>query len=442
MTRYRELNNRTESFGSYFNTINGPDVPVETQGRLDGLRIQTEDVVGNRAGANPFMSLQRFVKYPHLNGDLYAWWAPDAWLRSFEDYPVQYRPEAPDPRDYVPAISWFTLQNLAWEILAKTNPSAPKVSIPTVLGELKDLPDLVRGSGLSHLARSFKGTKGNLPRYMNNVLAGVRKHASRVSSNGLLGYTEQIAQQHLSWRWGVKPMIQDAIKLMEFRRSMNDRLMELQRLASGRTLRKRCALSAATTTTSESYVYVHTQGAGIDGYTHVSSTYNMWGSAEWKTLPDSPIHDLPLGRWRDEDNKVLKPLISQFRKRALQLNYGLTDHEALATAWQLMPWSWLYDWFGGVGNIIQATNNSVGCTWGRICVMRHSRSERKVRMVPESSLASWCTISGQYVLLGELKERYPTYPSLPFPVPELPIITGGRISILASLAAIGAARRP
>jgi hypothetical protein len=165
---------------------------------------------------------------------------------------------------------------------------------------------------------------------------------------------------------------------------------------------------------------LHSGGATIRGAVDVTYDKELWGTAQWKLLPDSQLPSLGFA-----------PL----KNLAGRLATGLTSHEALATAWELTPWSWLADWFGNVGDVIAATNNSVGLTWSKIALMRRSFSRFSVKVNPALS-DSWPKIDSDWVVDWTRKERYPAFPVIPFPTPTLPVLTGKHLSILASLAVL------
>jgi hypothetical protein len=146
----------------------------------------------------------------------------------------------------------------------------------------------------------------------------------------------------------------------------------------------------------------------------------LWGTAQWKIADGSQLPFLGAG---------------ELDKLSRHLALGLTSHEALATAWELTPWSWLTDWFSNIGDVIAATNNSVGLTWSKICVMRRMTCVTDAK-VDRSLSTPWVTLDSDFVIEYERKERYPCTPVLPFPFPTLPIIDSGKLSILASLAAL------
>lgn len=266
------------------------------------------------------------------------------------------------------------------------NPSIPHVSMPQFIGEMKDLPGLVKGYGDSLLKSAASG--------------------------------------YLSWRWCLRPLIGDITKMMHFTDAVNQRLAELRHLRDGKALKRRVQLGVTEMNNAESNVILHSEGSILNGSRRETFTAKVWGSAEWVLDPNSYIPKL--------DSQGLEGL-------ARRLALGLTSHEALATAWELTPWSWFVDWFGNVGDMIAATNNSIPCTFRRLCLMRHSVGVNTVKFNPATS-SSWPIINGWYSVNFVRKERHPVFPVLPVPVPRLPIIDNGKWSILAALATLRAMR--
>lgn len=347
---------------------------------LMGERDSCQSEYGKRDAANALSIYHQTNRYPLLYGQRIV---SGVLTREFVGFPIGNNAvTAADPRTTFGTPSVAQLSSDAWEILAKTNPSSSHVNVPAALGELKDLPSLVKGWGDSLLRAAAKG--------------------------------------NLSWRWCVKPMIGDVRKLANFTKAANQRLKQLERLKHGKRIRKRCNLSAQTVASGPTRSLIHSEGATIYAFARNVSEYQKWGSAEWKILPDSVLPQLS-----DVD-------LDRFNKRVA---LGLTTHGALEAAWELTPWSWFIDWFSNVGDMLAATNNSVGCTWGRICVMRTSYSRTTFDLDPVGTDV-WPTYQGWYDLRFQRKERWPTYPIVPFPLPTLPIFDGGKLSILLSLAAL------
>lgn len=336
---------------------------------------------GNREGANALSIYHITTELPFLNGQRYS--GSGVLEREFIGFPIGNGGSAlTDPRTVFGTPSIAELNNDAWEILSKTNPSRPHVNVPQALAELKDIPKLVKGWGDGLLSAAAKG--------------------------------------NLSWRWAVKPMISDVQKLANFVRAANKRLAQLRKLRDGKTIRTRCNLGTQIVSSGPTRILIHSEGAALYAQRRIVSHFNKWGSAEWKLLPDSNLPNLS-----DAD-------LDRFNKRVA---LGITAHGVLETAWELVPWSWFIDWFSNVGDMLAATNNTVGCTWGRICVMRTSETRTTYDFDPVGS-DTWPVFSGWYNCRFQRKERWPTYPIVPVPLPSLPILDGGKLSILLSLAAL------
>lgn len=374
MPRHREQDLRVQECGTYTSPI-GPT--TFTRCATNGLRRVSDDTIGAWPLPTDLSLMESFQYYPVLNcvGNNRTW----------VECPVGYQPAVPDPRTQFPALTALDRNNWAWKILAETNPSVPHVSVPTMVGELKDLPGLVKGYG-----------------------------------DGLL---KAVANGYLSYRWAVKPMISDLRKLFNFVKAVDDRTTMLMKLRAGETLRRRVSLGTTLVHANPQVnLIVHSEGCTVRGTFQAHYFQKSWGSAQWKLLPNSELPSLGYG-----------PL----REQARNLTFGFKDREALAVAWELTPWSWLADWFGNTGDLIAATNNSVGCTWHNVCYMRTSQAILTCTLNPQSS--DGFAITGlknrNYILNMTRKERYVCVPALPVPFPSLPILTGGQWSILAALAA-------
>lgn len=346
-----------------------------------GMIKYCDDHIGNWEVCNP-LSITEWTKVsPCLNGTLKN--TQGAVLRKFTSYPLAYWTNAiPDPRTKFSQPSTADLNNYAWEILAKTNVSQAYVNVLQQVGELKDLPDLVRGWGNSLLESAAKGV--------------------------------------ISWRWCLKPMAGDVTKLLNFVGACNKRFEELRRLRDGKVIRKRVMLGSDQKADTPSRVLLHSEGASVYGTRTNVYTRKVWGTANWKVGADSDIPDM-------DDRELLA------KTRRLML--GLNTHGALEAAWELVPWSWLVDWFSNCGTMLAATNNSVGCTWHRLSLMQTSTTEVRFEVLP-TDYPSWVTVDGTWDWKCVRKERYPVFPVVPFPLPSLPVLSLGKVSILASLAVL------
>lgn len=369
-----------------------------------GLLRTCEDTIGNRQGVNNLSIMVRIREYPVLDGSFGG--------RTWVSHPMAYRPGPPDPRSFFGALNLAQLNGYAWRILAETNPSAPHVNVPQMVCELKDLPSLFKDM-FGNLVKGLR--RGNTLKQSLERMARLPKDASAIRTA-----VSRLASSYLVGRWVAAPMIRDIMSLFGFVKAVDDRIIMLMRLRDGKTLRRRTSLGTAHVVSNvQNNLLLHSESTTQRADRHELHVHRMWGTATWKLLPDSTLPHLGYG-----------PL----QGLAQRIASGTTVRDQLATAWELTPWSWLVDWFSNVGDVIAATNNSVGCTWGDICLMRHSKSVAIYKRRTDTSSAG-PTVVGWYEESMERKERWIVFPVIPVPLPELPILTNGQWSILAALAA-------
>lgn len=391
-SRSRDL--RTSVAGVY--TPPSPQAPV-LGSALVGIRQDCLDTLYNFHEVNPFDCYTREEVYPVLNGHQLLGSGP-AINRRISNFPVGYRPGALDPRTVYPQLLATEISDFAWKTMALTNPNAPHVAVPSFVGELKDLFELIRGTGASLI--------------------------------------RQAAQGYLAWRWFLKPLWSDLQKMLRFQASVNRYAEMLHNLQSGNEIRKRVNLRSRSTIGSTSNVTIHSQGPFISGKTRVESSERVWGTATWKIAPSTKLPRLAKIKTREFLDSSRQRGWETNERFLIALASGTADltHDALATAWELCPWSWLIDWCTSYGDIIAATRNAIPVTWSNVAIMRTTTSKRVFFDIGTDSSWHVLTRTGNYFESGTRKERYRPL-LLPFSLPcFLPLIQEGHWQILASLA--------
>jgi hypothetical protein len=384
--RTRNRTNTTLASGEYWVTSGNVHTPHSV---TYGLTERCEDVIGNFPEPNPLKIRQLRTFIPVIDG-FTPGIGSNPPLRGYTNCPLGSGVVVvpPDVEATYPAPNGLAQSNLAWKILAESNPSAPLVSLPTFLGELKDLKTL---------PLRVKDWGGSLLR--------------------------KVALGHLTWRWAIKPMLSDLSKLFAFMGRVDQRFGEIVALSRGRPLRKRVLLGQSENTVVTNNVLRHSENFLVRYRRTRTNSIKEWGTSQWKISSDTVI-----------PKTLSKGDLAKMRERAYQTTYGITSYEALATAWELCPWSWFMDWFVPFGDMIAACNNTLGLNWSRVCYMRTCTSKCTYELT--TTLLPTYTISGVPWESAVTKERFVVSPALGVSPSFLPLLDARKWSILGSLAAL------
>lgn len=260
---------------------------------------------------------------------------------------------------------------------ADTNPSRPEVSLPIALGELKDLPSMLRRKGVDH-------------------------RQGRSSSSA----TEY------NFGWG--PLLDDARKLFDFTGHVDKRLKELESLHESGLRRKRTTFNMSfagqTASTSFQTAYSHS----IGGYTTWVQRSKQWGSVKW--IPSVPF----TGTNGDLAQQA----------RLLIHGWDGSSGSIASTIWNLLPWSWAIDYFLNLGDYLDSQRNGAGAIAQLGCVMQHSRVEQQ-QVITSAATFPGAVVAkpGRYVF--ETKSRVLATAGLSTVVPFL---SGRQLVTLSSIA--------
>jgi hypothetical protein len=267
---------------------------------------------------------------------------------------------------------------------ARTNPSRPVVTPLTLIQDLVDIPRQLKDVG--RLLK--KGTKGlNL---------------------------KEISNQNLGIQFGWLPLIDDAKNLLDLQLHIAKRSMEIDRLYQKSGLKRRIQLSEnSIEATQTNLTLVGDSASGsvfADAIRHQVTT--KWGTVRW--VPTA----LPPGVTESDIRSI---------RSVRRIVSGLTPDGLLKGAWDVIPWTWLTDWFVDVGSYMGAHSNFVPATASHCCVMRKTETATYIKPLPSTS--AWVSFEpcSCYVTT---KER--NVVSAPFAV-SIPFVGIRRLSILSSL---------
>lgn len=120
----------------------------------------------------------------------------------------------------------------------------------------------------------------------------------------------------------------------------------------------------------------------------------------------------------------------EMAEQARILVLGLSPQMIIQHAWDLLPWSWLADWFSNFGDFLSLQNNTVASRSKEACVTYHTTSF--LMLEEESNSTSGLTFQPYFSSLTTW-QRHVTG-ALLFPSFNLPVLTGRQTLILASIA--------
>lgn len=278
---------------------------------------------------------------------------------------------------------------LASELLNRTNPFRDEVQSLEYVTELPSYGILAQ--------KEFKKRLDNL------VGSDLYKRFS-----GL----KKLAKADLLYHFGILPLISDIEKLLEFQKRVERRKLELDRLVT-RGLKRTVDLWSGSNVAISTGVNFHSSPP-IKGTITKTTTETIRGHVRWyasQTLPSGGNE------------------LREMAKEAI-LGYRLDP----ATLYELLPWSWLIDYFLNLGSLIGGTRNMTQCHHSIPTLMTHTRTEASSsnHSEPEGSGGSIISLTPIH-LIKEEKTRLPASSTL---AARKTILTDGQTSILGSLAVL------
>lgn len=276
---------------------------------------------------------------------------------------------------------------LAVMAMANMNPNKPNVDLPVSIAELRELPSLIRDAGL------------------------VALNASRGGSA-----VKKVAKANLMAAFGIVPLISDLRTLLNYVIAVDNREKYLRELArsGGRHLRRKLK-SEAWTASSQAIAF----SSWMDIYVtpsefklSVAATRTYWFTARARLLNPPSERDIHALAFRAVTGTQVDP------------------STVIAAAWELLPWSWLIDWFSTTGSIIAALRNGITWKYQDLCVMHETVYKTK---------GSFPVLSAHTIVSPQAPEGVATvlYRALPtvtiYPEFRTPYLTWKQWGILGSL---------
>lgn len=387
------------SSGIYHRSTTTPD-PITRNNQS----TTCDDVVGGFGLDNAFLLDRDRISGGFLNGTVNAGFLGDL---TWSSVPFNVSPSG-DPNYQFQENA----ANAALKARNRTNPGRPKMLAAASLAELRDLPRLIRD--IESIARR------TLNLFTQHRLNKYERFKPRIDK----GYTireviDMFARLNLAEQFAFAPMIDDLKKIGGLSESIQARKKELNRLHSGNGLKRRVTLDKRRST-SQADTIIWSRDARVFRVRAVTD----YGIDRWATVRYKPTKDSPL----PSDDLSIGLLLT-----------GLTLNSLASTIWELIPWSWMVDYFTNIGDIVESTNNSAHVQCTSCCVMSHRYRRIVSNDTNLTSSGSDPVKASTYTRITETKQRMVGMPPA-LPDIGLPILSGAQLSILGSIAVTRARR--
>ncbi len=275
--------------------------------------------------------------------------------------------------------------SLGISILSKTNPSRSNILPLTLVQDLHDIPRMLRDVG-------------KLLRTPRRLLSA-----------------KELANAHLGARFGWLPLIHDVQTLLGIQQYIGSRAKELRRLYEGQGLRRKVRLnsfSAADHLKNQTMWSANWTGL-IRGDISLHTQIKEWGTVRWKPT------NLPFPGWQPSDAEI--------NQKAMQLALGLTTEGVIQGAWDVLPWTWLVDWFTNASDYLTVHSSTIPASPSHINTMRSTTTLGQHTI--QSKLPDGVRDGGGTVTRTTLQR----VPGTGLPIASLPTLDVSRLSILGSL---------
>lgn len=280
------------------------------------------------------------------------------------------------------ATDVMSINDAKIKLVNLSNPSRPTNNPLSLAQDIVSIPAMIRDVG--------------------NILAHPRSHID----------PQKVGANYLGWEFGWLPLIGDIKRLLNMQMYIHRTMKNIDKLYSGRGLRRRVRLDRGSAEATyhdvfSSFAFGLLQTSGsVQKFTEVE----LWGTIRWYPTTKPPF-DHNTGRYNQEILRIVN---------------GLTVEGIAQGVWDLIPWSWLIDWFANVGEFLGTYSYSIPAKPQDICVMRHSKTTVTYRRDDGNPLVN----GGNGVVTYETKERFVGGPTLSASIPS---VDGWKLSILGAL---------
>lgn len=294
-----------------------------------------------------------------------------SWRTEWDRCPLPIMTQADRYFVHLPIMGEPSESAVVAEGTKRANPSRPSVSLPVTIGELRDLPRML----LSKSRRKYK------------------------SSNSVI-------ESQFGW----EPMISDITKLFALPEAIEKNINTIKALQDRPQTRRRSI-----------------EGGQASMLSSATSLTGMYGSVHYELNVQTMVDHIVTTRWEPTDFTKSLQTNEEVAHAAMVAALGLYPGQMIAAAWDLLPWSWLIDWFSNLGDILEGRTGTLAVQSGPgvISTVRTTTWSTSVVEAPP-----WASVTPGLITLREWQRRL-TFPSLSFSVP---LLSHRQTLILSSIA--------
>lgn len=234
----------------------------------------------------------------------------------------------------------------------------------------------------------------------------------KFAASGFLAFG---GNSYLNYKFGWESFARDIRTLAGITTHIERRIREINSLAEHGSLRRKLTLEAKTSNSVfPNTVIFSSYGVTVRATVEQFMSVKYTGSVTWRLNNGIKLPTEPLSVFN----------------QAVRLAFDLEEVTA-ATLYELIPFSWLADYFIQLGPLLNAGRGNVKVTAHDICIMREYESRTKATV---SSIPAGVSYFGAGTDIRVSKERdvvsVPTYP-----LPNLALLNLGQMKVLLALAA-------
>nr|QDH89443.1 MAG: hypothetical protein H2Bulk35388_000001 [Leviviridae sp.] len=350
------------------------------------------DTIGNFPNDNYLDITKTGVTYGHVSGDTSYYHLHNFRCGNFD----------------IPYISWYPdvgdAPTLVTRALAVTNPNRPIADVGLIVQDIWEFPKVLKEVWELAIGVAF------------NPGPAMRKHALNMGQAG---------KNYLGYQFGIASTIDDFTKMLDFMTAVEKRRLEIENLRKRRGTTRRMGITGSRKEgrdydvgnkyVQNGHVVTSLYGSAVELDLEWTGYLKAWMTIRYKLDDNSPVLD------PNADLNVL----------AMRSMYAGDFN--MANIYELIPWTWLGNWFSNLGDVFNAGRNLLNTHAVSACYMRTET------VVVAAKLSSGMGPGFSFTETG-----YPAYthkfrgqqdnpaPSITF---HLPFLNGGQLSILAALGA-------